>query len=53
MDSKSSYNIFKIPNRSSYEGNPMQIFEVEGKDGSYLSRKEMIKMVNEKCFEIV
>jgi hypothetical protein len=48
MDSKSSYNIYKIPNRSSYEGNPMQIFEVEGKDESYLSRKEMIKMVNEK-----
>jgi hypothetical protein len=48
MNWKSKFSISKIANRSSYEGNPLQIYEVESKRGEMISRRDMIKMINEK-----
>ena len=46
--SNSNFKISKIVNRASYEGNPLQIYEVEHKDGSMISRKDMIALCNDK-----
>ena len=48
MSWKTKFSISKIANRSSYEGNPLQIYEVESKQGEMISRSDMIKLVNEK-----